>query len=292
MLPIPYENHFIETNGVRLHVVTAGPTDGKPIVLLHGFPEFWYGWRRQIPALAQAGFRLIVPDQRGYNLSAVPKDVKAYALPELGKDIIGLLDYFGIEKVDLVGHDWGAVVAWGVALTFPGRVRRLGILNVPHPVVMLRFLSHSPRQMLKSWYVGFFQIPGLADWLIKQNNFAAGEQSFHATSRPGTFSDEEIAHYKQAWSNAGGLTGMINWYRALVRYRPPNPADIRLHMPVLIQWGKQDAFLVHEMAEESVKLCNDGKLIFYDQATHWVQHEAAEQVNLALVDFCNRVILT
>ena len=285
MLPIPCESHFIETNGVRLHVVTAGPPDGKPVLLLHGFPEFWYGWRKQIPALVEAGFRVIVPDQRGYNLSSVPKDVKAYALPELGKDIIGLLDYFGIEKIDLVGHDWGAVVAWGVALTFPGRVRRLGILNVPHPVVMLRFLTHSTRQMLKSWYIGFFQIPGLAEWLVKQNNFAAGERAFRATSRPGSFSDEDIAQYKKAWTNAGGLTGMINWYRALVRYRPPNPADIRLHMPVLIQWGKKDAFLVHQMAEESLKLCDDGKLIFYDQATHWVQHEAAEQLNHALVDF-------
>ena len=285
MTDMELEEKFITTNDIRLHVVVAGPQSGPPVILLHGFPEFWRGWLKQIPALVKAGFRVIVPDQRGYNLSDVPKGVKAYALPQLGTDIIGLLDHFGIDKVDLVGHDWGAVVAWSVALTYPQRVRRLGILNVPHPMVMLHFLTHSPRQMLKSWYVGFFQIPALAEWIVKQDNFAVGERSFRATSQPGTFSDEEIAHYKQAWTNSGGVTGMINWYRALVRYRSPLPADIRLHMPVLIQWGKQDAFLMHEMAEESLKLCDQGRLIFYDQATHWVQHEAAEQVNHALVDF-------
>ena len=285
MLPIPYESQFVETNGIKLHVVTAGPKDGNPILLLHGFPEFWHGWRHQIPALAQAGFRVIVPDQRGYNLSDVPKGVKAYALPQLGADIIGLLDHFEIEQVNLVGHDWGAVVAWGVALTYPQRVQRLGILNVPHPVVMIRFLTHSPRQMLKSWYVGYFQIPGLADWVIKQNNFAAGERALRSSSHPSTFLEEDIAHYKQAWSHSGGLTGMINWYRALARYRPPNPADIRLHIPVLIQWGKQDDFLQYEMAEESLKLCDQGKLIVYENATHWIQHEKADEVNHHLIDF-------
>lgn len=285
MLPIPYESQFVETNGIKLHVVTAGPKDGRPIMLLHGFPEFWYGWRHQIVALVQAGFRVIVPDQRGYNLSDVPKGVKAYALPQLGADIIGLLDHFGVDQVDLVGHDWGAVVAWGVALTFPQRVHRLGILNVPHPVIMIRFLARAPQQMLKSWYIGFFQIPGLAEWIIKQDNFAAGARAFHTTSQPGTFSDEEITHYQQAWANAGGFTGMINWYRALARYRPPNPADLRLHMPVLIQWGKKDAFLMHEMAEASAQLCDQGRLIFYDSATHWIQHEEAKQVNDALIDF-------
>ena len=285
MLPIPYEGQFIETNGIKLHVISAGPKDGKPVLLLHGFPEFWWGWKNQIPALAQAGFRVIVPDQRGYNLSDVPKEVRTYDLPHLGADMIGLLDHFGIDQIDLVGHDWGAAVAWGMALTFPQRVRRLAILNVPHPVVMLRFLTHSPRQMLKSWYIGFFQIPGLADWLLRKNNFRSAVQSLTRTSKPGTFSAEDIVHYQQAWANAGGLTGMINWYRALLWHRPPTPTDIRLHMPVLIQWGKQDAFLSHEMAEESLKLCDQGRLIFYDQATHWVQHEAAEAVNSELIHF-------
>jgi pimeloyl-ACP methyl ester carboxylesterase len=283
MLPPLYESQFIETNGIKLHVITAGPKDGKPVLLLHGFPEFWFGWRKQIPALAQAGFRVIVPDQRGYNLSDVPKGVRPYAIPELGLDVIGLLDHFGIEQVNLVGHDWGAAVAWGVAITFPQRVRRLAILNVPHPLVIVNFLARSPSQMLKSWYMFFFQIPGLADWALRRNNFRSAVKSFLNSSQPGTFSDTEIAQYKKAWANSGGLTGMINWYRAMMHYRPPVPNDVRVHMPVLIQWGKRDAFLNHEMAEESLKLCDDGNLIFYENATHWVQHEEAEAVNQNLI---------
>jgi pimeloyl-ACP methyl ester carboxylesterase len=285
MLPIPYESIYVETNGIRLHVVTAGPTDGKPVLLLHGFPEFWYGWRHQIPALVNAGFRVIVPDQRGYNLSSAPKEIKPYNSADLGWDVVGLLDYFGIDKVNLVGHDWGAVIAWGVALMFPERVERLSILNVPHPSVLLRFLKNSPRQMLKSWYIGFFQIPSLADWWVRINNFAVGARSMRSSGKANTFSDEDIARYKQAWINSDGWTGMINWYRALLRYPSPRLSDIRLHMPVLILWGKQDAFLSHEMAEESLKLCNHGRLIVYKNATHWVQHDEAKAVNSELIKF-------
>jgi pimeloyl-ACP methyl ester carboxylesterase len=285
MLPTPYESSYVETNGIRLHVVTAGPKDGKPILLLHGFPEFWYGWKHQIPALAQAGFRVIAPDQRGYNLSDAPKGIRPYCLPELGRDVIGLLDHFGVDKANLVGHDWGALVAWGVALTFPERVERLGILNVPHPAVFVRFLMRSPRQMLKSWYVGFFQIPGLADGWLKRDDFALGAQMMRRSGKANTFSDEDMARYKKAWANTDGLTAMINWYRALVRYTPPMPGDIRLRMPVLIQWGKHDAFLSHEMAGESLKLCDSGRLIVYENATHWVQHDEAEAVNRELIQF-------
>lgn len=288
MLPIPYEEHFIETNGIRLHVVTAGPKDGKPVLLLHGFPEFWAGWRHQIPALVQAGFRVIAPDQRGYNLSDVPKDVSAYALPQLGLDMIGLLDYFGIDQVNLVGHDWGAAVAWGLAITFPQRVRRLVILNVPHPIVILRFWAQSAEQFFKSWYIGFFQIPGLADWAIQRNDFASAVQAFLSSSRPGTFTESEIAEYKKAWTNSGGLTGMINWYRALMQHRPPTPRDVRVHMPTLIQWGKRDAYLNYKMAAASLEFCDDGKLILYDDATHWLQHEEAQAVNEAIISHFQR----
>lgn len=285
MNPAHLESLYLETNGIRLHAVQAGPADGPLVILLHGFPEFWYGWRRQIEPLAQAGFRVLAPDQRGYNLSEVPKEVEAYRLAELGKDIIGLLDALGREACCLVGHDWGAVVAWSVAQTFPGRVTRLAIHNVPHPAVMLDFLKKHPRQMLKSWYIGFFQIPGLADWLVSRNNFQQAAAALVGSSRRGTFSQDDLAAYKQAWKNSRGFTGMINWYRALVRYPPAAPEDSRLHLPVLIQWGKRDAFLSHEMAEASLKWCDHGKLILYEEATHWVQHEAAQEVSAALIQF-------
>ena len=285
MTDIKLEETFVTTNAVRLHVVMAGPQNGPPVMLLHGFPEFWGGWAKQIPALAEAGFRVIVPDQRGYNLSSASKSIKPYNMTDLGWDVIGLLDYFGIGKVNLVGHDWGGVIAWGVALMFAERVKRLSILNAPHPAVLLHFLKNSPRQILKSWYVGFFQIPGLADWWVKLNNFAIGAAAMRRSGKAHTFSDEDMAHYKQAWANSDGWTGMINWYRAPVRYPPPRLSDIRLYMPVLIQWGKRDVSLSNEMAEESLKLCDHGRLIMYKNATHWVQHDEADAVSQALIQF-------
>ena len=152
------EHSYIETNGIRLHVVQAGPQSGTPVVLLHGFPENWRCWRRQIPALVEAGCRVIVPDQRGYNLSDKPEGVKAFSMDELFKDVIGLIDVLGYEKVNLVGHDWGAAVAWVVANQHPERLHRLGILNVPHPEVMKRFLKRDLEQLRRSWYIFFFQL--------------------------------------------------------------------------------------------------------------------------------------
>jgi epoxide hydrolase 4 len=280
-----YEHTFIETNGIRLHVVTAGSSQGKPVVLLHGFPEFWYGWRQQIPALVAAGYRVIVPDQRGYNLSDKPKGVRAYRIEELGRDVIGLLDHFGIDKAELAGHDWGAAVAWGVAVSFPQRIEHLAILNVPHPAVMLQTLRSSPRQMLKSWYIGFFQIPGLADWLLRINHYAALGRMLMSSGKSGTFTSADLAEYKKAWAQPGALTAMINWYRAIFRDRSTSRGDIRVHVPTLVLWGKRDVALSAEMAQRSIDLCEDGRLVYFENATHWVQHDEAEEVNRQLVSF-------
>lgn len=290
MQNFPLEDTFIETNGIRLHVIQAGPADGPLVVLLHGFPEFWRSWKSQIQPLAEAGFRVIIPDQRGYNLSEVPGEVKAYRLEELERDIIGLLDALGQPDCCLAGHDWGAVVAWGLAMTYPERIRRLAILNVPHPVVMQNNLRKNPRQMLKSWYIGFFQIPGLAEWVTARNDFQQAAAALRGTSRPGTFSDEDLAAYRQTWRNSGGLTGMINWYRALVRYPPAPPAEVRLKMPVRILWGKRDAFLSHEMAAASAALCDQAELTLFDEASHWLQHEEPGAVSRALVEFFGKVM--
>lgn len=276
---------FIQTNGIQLHVVLAGPADGEPVILLHGFPEYWGGWKRQIAALAQAGFRVIVPDQRGYGQSDIPRGVPAYALPELVNDIVGLMNAFGYEKVYLAGHDWGAVVAWMLGMTRPERVKKLAILNVPHPAVMFDFLKKSPRQMLKSWYIAFFQIPGLADWLLARNDFALAARLLIGSGKKGTFSRPELEDYKQAWRASGGLTGMINWYRALARKPPALPDNPRQKMPVLILWGKNDVALSAEMAAESLKYCENGHLIYFENATHWVQHDEAEAVSAHLAAF-------
>lgn len=276
---------YVETNGTRLHVVVMGNPAGKPIFLLHGFPDFWYGWHHQIPALVDAGFRVLAPDQRGYNLSDCPRGTRPYRLGELGRDIVGLLDHWGYEKIDLVGHDWGAGVAWWIAINFPDRIKHLAILNVPHPWVMLEALRKSPRQMYKSWYILFFQIPGLADWLLLRNNYSLAVKMLRSSGKVATFSDEDLDEYRKAWTNSGGLTGMINWYRALVRHRPLMPADIRVHVPTLILWGKQDVALSKEMAQKSIDLCDNGRLKFFEDASHWVQHDAAVEINRELVEY-------
>ena len=286
MIPgIVLEHLFLETNKVRLHVVQAGNPLGKPVFLLHGFPEFWYGWRHQIPALSNAGFRVIVPDQRGYNLSDHPPGVEAYRIDELGRDIVGLMDHFGYDQVDLTGHDWGAGVAWWISIHFPNRIKHLAILNVPHPRVLWETIRKSPRQMLKSWYIFFFQIPGLIDWLMRLNDFSGAVNLLRASGKPTTFSAEDFLEYRKAWTNSGGLTGMINWYRALFHRPIPVTMDDKVHCPTLVLWGKRDVALSPEMAENSIKMCDNGKLIFFNNASHWVQHDEAAAVNQELIKF-------
>ena len=203
-------------------------------MLLHGFPEFWYGWRRQIEPLAAAGFRVIVPDQRGYNLSSKPAGVAAYGLTELVSDVIAIADQLGQEKIFLAGHDWGAAVAWSAALLHPQRVAKLAVLNVPHPSVMRKFLSTRPRQILRSWYMSFFQLPWLPEALFSAFNFRAGSRSLLRSSRPGTFTAEDLDQYRSAWSQPAALTAMINWYRALFRTRSKFP-DKSVRVPTRLE---------------------------------------------------------
>lgn len=283
------QSQIIETNGVKLHVVTDGPADGTPVILLHGFPEFHYGWRKQVPALVEAGFRVIMPDQRGYNLSDKPRGISAYHVNTLAKDIIGLFDHFGIQKARLVGHDWGAVVAWTVALNHPERLEKLTILNVPHPDVMQRFILENAEQRKKSWYVFFFQIPFFVEWVLRRDNYRNMARMLVGSGRKSTFSRSDIEEYKKAWSQPGALTGMLNWYRNIfrggLRSIFQKKAARRVSVPALILWGKNDVALSHEMVQPSLELCDHASAVFFEHATHWVQHDEADAVNKNLIEF-------
>ena len=278
------ETLSFQNGSVTLHAVAAGPSAGPVVVLLHGFPEFWYGWHRQIEPLAAAGFRVIVADQRGYNLSSKPVGVSAYALTELVSDVLAIADQLGQPQIFLAGHDWGAAVAWSVALLHPGRVARLAILNVPHPSVLRKFLATNPRQLRRSWYMFCFQIPALAEKLFSARNFAMGVRALVRSSRPGTFSEQDLAQYRAAWSQPGALNCMINWYRAAFRFRLKFP-DKTLRVPVRILWGERDAFLLKEMAAESLRYCPQGELIPFPDASHWLQHEEPARISQLLIDF-------
>jgi pimeloyl-ACP methyl ester carboxylesterase len=281
----PLVSRTVATNGIHLHVVTAGPETGPLVLLLHGFPEFWYGWRHQIPALAAAGYHVWAPDQRGYNRSDKPRGIAAYGIETLAADILGLIEASGRERVYLVGHDWGAAVAWWVAGRSPERLHRLVILNVPHPAVMQRTLWRDRRQLRKSWYIFFFQLPHLPEWMLRRNHFTGLVRALKGSSRRGTFGDNDLVAYRQAWAQPGALTAMLNWYRAAARQQARLARLGRIRVPTLMIWGVRDIALSRTMAPPSIALCDEGRLVFLEEATHWVQHEEPETVNRLLLTF-------
>lgn len=279
-----YEEQLFQNGDVTLHAIAAGRNDGPVVVLLHGFPEFWYGWRKQIEPLATAGFRVVVPDQRGYNLSSKPRGMASYALTELVSDVIAIADQLGQQKIFLAGHDWGAAVAWSVALLHPDRIAKLAVLNVPHPSVMRRYVCKRLPQTLRSWYIFFFQFPWLPETLLYAFDFRMSARALQRSSRPGTFSAEDLVQYRAAWSQPGALTAMINWYRAAVRYRIPFP-DRTVRVRTQILWGERDRFLMAQMAHESLRYCATGELFTFAEASHWLQHEEPEIVSEMLIKF-------
>lgn len=276
---------YISTNGIRLHVAEAGKSDGELIIFLHGFPEFWYAWRYQIDHFVQAGYLVVVPDQRGYNLSEKPKGIAAYHLDLLAKDVMGLIDFYQREKAFIVGHDWGGVAAWWLAITSPERVQKLAVLNVPHPKVMRKNLATNPSQRRRSRYVFLFQLPWLPERRMRKDNWDYCVRALQRTSRSGTFSDDDIELYREAWSQTGAVTGMLNWYRAGLRNRPKRPLEQQVTVPTLLIWGAKDRFLGREMAQESIDWCDYGRLEFIEDATHWIQHEEAGKVNGLIEEF-------
>jgi pimeloyl-ACP methyl ester carboxylesterase len=275
---------YVRTNGVSLRVVEAGPRRGPLVVLLHGFPEFWYGWRRQLPALARAGFRVIVPDQRGYAKSDKPPGVGAYRVEELARDVLGLIDEAGRERATVVGHDWGAAVAWWLGLAHPERLERLAILNAPHPAVMRRHLLRNPRQLLRSWYILAFQAPGLPERLLARDDYAMLARAVRG-GRRGTCTAADLERYREAWAEPGALTAMVNWYRAAMRWAWSPPPPRRVPVPTLMLWGARDRFLGRELAPPSAALCDAARLVFHEHATHWIQHDDADEVSERLVRF-------
>jgi pimeloyl-ACP methyl ester carboxylesterase len=283
-VPITLEDLTFHNVAIELHAVAAGPLEGPVVVLLHGFPEFWYSWHKQIEPLAHAGFRVIVPDQRGYNTSSKPRVAASYALSELTSDVLAIADQLGHERIFLAGHDWGAAVAWSVALLHPQRVAKLAILNVPHPSVMLRYLKSNLRQIRRSWYMFLLQLPLLPELVFSAFDFRFGKRALLNSSRSGTFSADDLALYRSAWSQPGALTAMMNWYRAAFRYRGKFP-DSMVHVPTRILWGERDAFLLSGMAHDSLRYCDSAELYTFGNASHWLQHEEPARVSELLIDF-------
>ena len=280
----PYDK-MIETNGIKLHIVQKGDSESPLVLLLHGFPEFWYGWRQQIDFLAGMGFRVVVPDQRGYNLSDKPKGIDAYRIDNLTLDIIGLIDALKYKKATIIGHDWGGMIAWQLAIKYPERLEKLIILNIPHPKVMKKTLLKSWRQKRKSWYIFFFQIPWFPEFILSRINSALLRKVLIKSSRRGTFSETDLKQYQEAWSKKNALRSMINWYRAAFRTMFEKSVKSYIDIPTLLIWGMKDFALISDMAQPSIDLCRKGRLVFIKEASHWVQHEEPDRVNLLIKDF-------
>ncbi len=272
------------SSGLSLSVLDAGPEDGPLVILLHGFPETGASWGKQIEALAGAGWRVAAPDGRGYGDSAKPPGVAAYAIDHLVDDVLDVAAALGRASFAAVGHDWGGLVAWWLAATRPGRVERLAVLNAPHPAVVQSFIRRHPTQLLRSWYVAAFQIPGLPEWLLARRDHAAMVQAVTDSARPGLFAPAELDRLREAWGRPGALTAMLNWYRALPRH-PPRTRDPRVTCPCRVLWGMRDRFLDARLADASLELCARGSLVRFAHATHWLHHEEPEAVSREIIAF-------
>src|SRR5215204_71622 len=275
---------YAQIGGVKLHYAKAG--DGEKLVLLlHGFPEFWYSWRHQLTALGDE-FTVVAPDLRGFNWSDKPPHVSDYKLDELSDDVLGLIRHFGHEQAVLVGHDWGAAVAWSIAENYPEAISKLVCMQAPPTSVWLKNLTF--RQVLASWYMFLFQIPMVPEWIFRRNDFALAEKLFRrAAANPEFFGDEDIAMYKEAWREPGALTATLNYYRAntfdlFFRRRETH----KFKVPTLFIYGEKDSAILPETVQ-NVKDAIDAHYeeVRIPDSGHWVQQEAAEAVNDTLREF-------
>lgn len=282
-LGLPLEAGRHDTGQVSLFVVQAGPKDGPPVVLLHGFPEFWYAWKDVITPLAGAGYRVIVPDQRGYGRSDKPRDVDAYAIDRLGDDVAGLIRVLGHESAFVVAHDWGGGVAWNLAIRHPERVRKLAVLDTPHPDVGRRVQTKEEKI---SWYRAFFQVPWLPEESARWGNWYVTANLLRDTSKPGAFPEEKLDLYRSAWDQDGAFGTMVNWYRAAYRRneRPEGP-ERRIAVPTLILLAENDAFIPADLTRASLELLDDGRLVELGSGTHWVVQEEPARIAGLLMEF-------
>jgi pimeloyl-ACP methyl ester carboxylesterase len=272
---VDLQHRYVAVNGIRMHYVEAGA--GETVLFLHGFPENWYSWRQQLEAFAPE-YHVVAPDMRGYNET---ENQGPYDTGTLQQDVLELIDSLGVERVHLVAHDWGAAVAWLFAMNHGDRLKSLTICNVPHPAIM-ETAFRNPRQLMRSWYIFFFQLPLLPEWVTSAKNYQWMARQLIRDCRPGTFTRDDIKFYLEAWRRQG-LGGGINWYRALFRNRPtagePEPV---IETPTLFIWGENDRALGKELTYGTEQYVRNLQMEYLPGISHWVQQEAAGEVNRLL----------
>ncbi len=279
----------VDVGEVRLAISEEGDPSGEPVILLHGFPEISHSWRRQLPALAAAGYHAVAPDLRGYGDSDRPPAVDDYLAPKLVGDIMGLIRALGHESAHIVGHDWGGGLAWGLAGNLPAAVRSLTILNAPVGVVSARLRREDAAQRAKSWYMLLFQFPGVAETWLSADDFANFRAFVFDTAAPEAFPPQEREVYVAALKKDGALTAALNWYRANMPPAswlrdPPDPPPVTA--PTMIIWGEADAYMDPILLERSAATVTGPlRIERLPGVSHWVQQEAPDRVNELLIDF-------
>ncbi len=278
---------FVEANGLRFEVDQCGKSD-KLVLCLHGFPEHSFSWRFQLPLFADLGYEAWAPNLRGYGQSSKPEAQGEYAIEELMEDVAQLIDASGAREVTLVAHDWGAVIAWYFAIRQMRPLKKLIICNVPHPQAMQQKFNLA--QLKKSWYIFFFQIPGLAEFLMSRNNGAAlGGMMRSSAVDKRHFGDEVGEVYRRNAMQPGALAAMVNYYRALVRgggaKRQRALGFPKIETPTLMVWGEDDVALTKETTYGTDQYVRHLTMRYLPRVSHWVQQEQPEIVNAMMKAF-------
>lgn len=277
------ESRHVDAGEVTLHVVLAGPEDGPPILLMHGFPELWFSWHAVIPPLVRAGYRVIAPDLRGYNRSDKPPGRDEYSGDHFARDALGLLDALGIARAFVAGHDVGAGVAWALVFQHPERVRRAVILSSPHPFAWERADPNDDAASI-SWFRTFFQLPFVPELASRSGGWWLLTRNLQQTSRPGVFEGETLAVFQSAWARDNAISTMINVYRSGFRSRGL-PEDGRPPVPVLFVYGGRDAFMPRRASEITAEILGDDAAVELPDASHWLLLEEPERVAALMNDF-------
>jgi epoxide hydrolase 4 len=305
--PAGLRHEYAHLNGIRLHWVEAG--SGEPVVLLHGFPDFWWSWRHQLEPLAAAGLRVVAPDLRGYNESEAPVARSAYAPRVIAADVAALIAHACNGRAAVVGHDWGGVTAWRLAMRQPELLTRLVAINAPHPAAFRRALLTS-RQLARSWYVFVAQLPWLPERLLSADGAALLGRFYEAEARrTGAFDDEDVARYRALFGSAAALRGPLHYYRNAIRLLPGSrrrrggsgdaeltgaaaaatgrggSTDQRVDVPTLVIWGERDRALDPSLIERLDRYARDVRVARLARSGHWPHRDAADIVNRLILEF-------
>jgi len=275
------EHKFVLLKDIKMHYVEAGDSSNPLMLFCHGFPECWYSWRHQIRHFSDR-FRTVAIDMRGYCETDKPHSISDYTMEKLVGDVKDVIETLGHEKCILVGHDWGGAVCSAFAQIYPEMLSHLILMNIPHAAAFKQHVEKNPSQLLKSWYMFFFQLPTLPEIFLRSNDFSMIEEVFTQTAKGASrtpCSPEETEAYKFAMSQTRGATGPINYYRAALRYKPTYDINKKITVPTLRIWGEQDEYLESKMAELSGDYHTKHVLHYIPTGSHWVMLDEPEQVN-------------